>query len=134
MLTLASFKERIDAQLLIELTDPNGAAIDDVKLQHALDDAWSDIRGYTFRLSEDATPETATLDSHQFTIAMYRIAGNRPGTEFESIAARYKASIRFLEGLRNGDDDVGVVADGTADDPIFDAESLEEMGTTGVPK
>ena len=98
-LTLAQLAERIDAPLLIQLTDPNSAVQDDVKLQRALDDSAGQIDGYTFHLPEADRPPVATLDAHQVAIALYILAGNRPGVEFDSIRARHEAAIRYLESL-----------------------------------
>ena len=131
MLTLASFKERADFTTLAELSG-DGQVPDDVKLQHALADAWNEIRGYTFRLSAAATPEEGTLESHQFNLAMYKVAGNRQGTESESVAKRYDASIKFLESLTDDKNGLGIVAEATADDPIFDKTELADFGDLGV--
>jgi phage gp36-like protein len=97
--TVAQLKERTDAQVLIELTDRNGLVVDDVKLGHALADAMGIIDGYMFKLPDSDKPTVATLDAYQAALALYVLAGNRPGVEYDSIRARAKAATDYLAGL-----------------------------------
>jgi phage gp36-like protein len=128
MLTLATFKQRFDAALLAQLTDPAGAACDDVKVQHALDDAAAQIAGYTYRLPVMDQPPGATLAAHQASLALYALAGNRPGVEFDSIRARHKASIAWLEGLTASGSSIGIGGSASAQTALMDVASLAQFG------
>jgi phage gp36-like protein len=101
--TVTELRERIDEQVLAQLTDPNGTTVDNVKLIHALKDALGQIGGYLYPLSEADRPPETTLDTYQVDLALYKLAGNRPGVEFDSIRARAKDALTFfasLTGLR----------------------------------
>lgn len=136
-LLLASFVARIDATILAQLTDDEATTVDNVKVQLALDDAWNEIQGYVYDISADMLPPDSVLESHQVDLALYKIASARPGEEFESLAARYKASIRYLENLRDKaqlrKEDPGLVAQGTDYVPIIDDASLVAFGDMGLP-
>lgn len=131
-LAVSAFIERADEELLAQLTDNNHTTINETKVARALEDAWNEIQGYLYDLDSSLVPPDAVLESHQFDLAMYRLASARPGEEFESMAARYKSSIRYLEGLRDPrrarQEDNGVVATGDEPTPIFEAEFLAGMG------
>jgi len=101
--TVAQLRERIDESILIQLTDPNGVAVDETKLTHALSDAAGQIAGYTYKLSDADKPPAETLDAYQVSLAFYALAGNRPGTEFDSIRARAKMAIDYLAALGKSD-------------------------------
>lgn len=132
MITAEQLCERVDSAILIQLTDSNAVEIDMVKVARRLADAWAEIEGYTYKLSPEALPPVSTLERHQAEIALYLLAGNRPGEEFKSYAARYAASIRYLEGLR--DDAGGANVDVGADDyaPLMDPSSLSTFGDPEV--
>jgi len=136
MLTLAQFKARVDEQTLIELTDPSATAVDDGMCQAALDDTWQEIQGYLFLVAGNSKPSDAMLVPHHFDLAMYRLAGNRSGDEFDSFVARYKASIRYLESLKSGSTrgEQGVSAEASEVVPLMDAGSLAAFGESGVPQ
>lgn len=131
MLTLSQFLERHDAQLIAQLTDPEAVSINSTKVQHALEDAWGVVIGYTYRLPPADVPSATTLEAHQAVIAMALLAGNRPGEIFNSIRAGQETSIKYLENLgatppRAADD---VAFD--APDGLFDDGSLKAFGDLG---
>lgn len=136
MLTLSQFKARADEQTLIQVTDEAALAVDDVKCQTALDDAWNEILGYLFRLSDERRPAESLLTPHHYDITMYRLVGNRHGAEFESFAARYVASVKFLDGLKSPLDqaDAGVSASANPVTTLLDDASMSEFGNLGVPE
>jgi phage gp36-like protein len=113
--TVAQLRERIDETILVQLTDPNNSAVDEKKLEHALADAAGQIAGYTFTLAASDIPPEATLDAYQTSLALYALAGNRPGTEFDSIRARAKMAIDYLDGLsKRASVGIDVESSGTA--------------------
>lgn len=126
-MTSAGIRERIDAQLLIQLTDPNGVTLDETKLARAVTDASGQVEGYLYRLPAADRPPLAAIEAHTIAIVLYSLAGNRPGVEFDSIRARYAAAIKWLEGLAGG---VGLGFEAQADVPParFDDVSLGDFG------
>jgi len=121
--TIAQLQERIDEQVLAQLTDPGGATVNVTKLGHALADALGTIRGYLFKLPVADQPPAETLDAHQVALALYVLAGNRPGVEFDSIRSRAKVAIAYLEQLTEGTS-VGVDTEIDAPSPLVDTDSL----------
>jgi len=133
MLTLTAFKDRAPEGVLAQLTDhQNGAVVDDVVCRRALEDAWSEVEGYTYQLA--SPPPTHVLQAHQFHLAMYRLVGGRPGTEFESYAKRYESSVKYLDALANGAGDRGVIADAEQPEALFDEGSMTEFGKLVAPE
>jgi phage gp36-like protein len=131
VLTLSQFLERHDAQLIAQLTDPNAAAVDSVKVQRALDDSMGVIDGYTYRLPTADVPPASTLDAHQARIALALLAGNRPGELFDSIRDGHATSVTYLERLSSSEpkaaDDVAF----DAPPALFDDGSLKSFGDLG---
>lgn len=128
-MTPTEFLQRYDAQLIAQLTDPDGVTVDAVKVQHALDDAQGVIGGYTFRLAPQSVPPTSTLDAHQARIALGLLAGNRAGEQFDSIRAGHERSLKYLESL--SDTETKATDDVSFDAPteLFDSASLEAFGS-----
>jgi phage gp36-like protein len=122
--TVAQLRERIDEQVLIQLTDPNGQAVDETKLARALTDAAGIIEGYTFRLPESARPPASTLDAYQISLGLYVLAGNRPGAEFDSIRARAKAAIDYLDKLLDSAP-AGIDVETSGDEPQITTADMD---------
>lgn len=136
MITLPQFLARADTSLLAQLTSEN-ATVDEAKVLDAIDDARKEVLGYTERLPEAMRPSDEVLDPHQVSITWYKLAGNRAGIEYPSIAERYKAAIRFLERLGSrteqegagagaGKEGLGVTS--VAPAILFDDASMSEFG------
>lgn len=100
--TIQEFKDRIDDQIVLQLTTQDGTTVDDAAIQQALDDAGAVIDGYLERVSATDRPSPAVLRPYAVDIAVYRLARNRPGQEFESIKAAYEAATKFLSGVAAG--------------------------------
>jgi phage gp36-like protein len=122
-LTVAQLKERVDLTILAQLTDPNGTTADDVKLARALTDAAAMVDGHTFKLAASDVPPAATLQAHQVSLALWILAGNRPGAEFDSIRSRATAATKFLEGLSESQA-AGIETETTTPTAAFDADNL----------
>jgi phage gp36-like protein len=123
-ITVAQLRARIDELILIQLTDPNGVAVNDVMLTNALVDAAGQMEGYLYKLSAADRPPVATLDAYQVALALYNLAGNRPGAEFDSIRSRAKDAFSFLDGLKQQDrTTLDVAIDSPA--PQFGADDLD---------
>lgn len=100
--TIQEFKDRIDDQVVLQLTTRDGQTADDAAIQQALDDAAAVIDGYLERISTADRPSAAVLRPYAVDIAVYRLARNRPGQEFESIQAAYEAAVKFLSRVAEG--------------------------------
>lgn len=111
--TIQDFKDRIDDQVVLDLTTrDNGATVDDQVIQRALDDAAAVIDGYLERIPADDRPSAAVLIPYCVDIAVYRLERNRPGQEFESIESAFKAAVKYLSDLAQGRYKVTPKADG----------------------
>jgi phage gp36-like protein len=136
MLTLDVFLQRVDETTLAQLTDEQSTRVDELKCTRALAAAWGELQGYVFDIPGDKVPPVETLDAHHFHLTMYHVAGNRSGTEFESYAKRYDASIKYLSALRDKyastADSAGVNVGGEDVVPVFDTGSLDAMGSLGI--
>lgn len=100
--SVQQFKDRIDEQIVLQLTTRDGATVDDAAVQQALDDAAAVIDGYLERVTAADRPSPAVLLPYAVDIAVYRLARSRPGREFESIQAAYEAAVKFLTRLAEG--------------------------------
>lgn len=109
--TPADMKARYEDVRLAELTDPNGMATDDTKLELALADASAEADGYlegrfTLPIPSDQVP--TALVQIVCDIAMYRLFSLRPLGDVEDVRARYKDAIARLNQVSDGELDLGL--------------------------
>lgn len=102
---VAQFGERE----VIALADrDNLGVIDAAILQSALNDASAEIDGYLVgRYIVPLTVVSRLIVTYCCDIARYRLSGATV-TEVETVRSRYKDALRFLEGVRDGKNDLGV--------------------------
>jgi phage gp36-like protein len=124
-LSVADFLARIDERYIGELVGTvTGGAVDQARVQRALDDARAELDGYIPRLPVAHRPSETTLGVHQAKVAMYLLTLDRPGKEFEQIRNAYTDTIAFyatqIEGAAAGTAG-GSPIDGVAEspDPVF---------------
>lgn len=102
-----NLRERYPEVRLAEVSDPNGAAADDSKLQVALDDASAEIdtwigQRYVLPLS-DTAPVLVRLACD---ISIYRLMALLPKESVADARRRYEDALAWLEDLANGDADL----------------------------
>lgn len=102
-------KDRYPAKDLRELTDENGAVINDARLDRALADASAVIDGYLMGRYEIPLPNVPqALVVYACDIAMYKLQALRPANGIEDAKNRHDAAIRYLERVSRGDVQLGV--------------------------
>lgn len=91
--TVADMRARFPERDLAQLTDPNGAVVDEARVQTALDDASAEIARYpaASRLSAEELRRLAC------DIAYYRLGAGRPLDDLKDARKRYEDAIAFLE-------------------------------------
>lgn len=102
---VAQFGERE----VMALADRDNLGIIDAGLvASALDDASAEIDGYLVgRYIVPITAVSRLIVTYCCDIARYRLSGATV-TEVDTVRNRYKDAIRFLEGVRDGKNDLGV--------------------------
>lgn len=109
--TAADLRARVPAQILIDLTDEDGAAIDDAVLDRRLADASAVIDGYLggrYPLPLAVVPPI--LVGLACTIAYYQLLGRSPAGVTEDLRKRYEDAIRYLEQVAAGRISLGIPA------------------------
>lgn len=100
--TVTEVKSRINTDLLEQLAGNDPEAIDDNAIGVAIQDASDEIDGYLDRVPAAERPSATVLRPHCIDITMYRLLGNIPGAELETVTERRKGAVRFLERLAEG--------------------------------
>jgi len=127
--------EQIDEAVLIQLTDPLGAAIDDDVVSRAIEDADATIDSYCQdRYSVPLDPVPAKARQISVDIAIYNLYSRRGDTAPEVRKDRHKEAIRWLEKVNKGDIKLGAATPASintsgsvnisSNDRIFDREKM----------
>jgi len=104
-------QDRYPVRDLIQITDPNGVALDEAVLARALGDASAEIDSYLegrYPLPLVAVPES--LKVLACSIAMYRLQALRPLQDVEDARKRYEDAVRFLRSVAKGEINLGLSA------------------------
>ena len=95
--------DQVDESVLIQLTDPDGAAIDEDVVTRAIEDADATIDAYCQgRYTIPLSPVPDKIRQIGVDIAIYNLFSRRGDTAPEIRKDRHKEAIRFLEAVRDG--------------------------------
>lgn len=117
---VAQFGER---EVMALADRDNLGTIDAGLVASALDDASAEIDGYLVgRYIVPLTAVSRLIVTYCCDIARYRLSGATV-TEVETVRNRYKDALRFLEGVRDGKNDLGTdvaqATDATVQNLVF---------------
>ena len=107
----ADLRARYPERDLAQLSDPQGAVVDEVVLSGALADASAEIDGYLQgRYALPVADPPAVLKRIACDIAMYRLLALRPLGDLEDARNRYSDAVRYLESVSRGVVQLGIGA------------------------
>jgi len=110
--------EQIDESILIRLTDPSGAAIDDGVVTRAIEDADATIDSYCQgRYTVPLSPVPDKIRQVSVDIAMYNLFSRRGDAAPEVRKDRHKEAIRFLERVADGKITLGAATPAQSNTP-----------------
>ena len=90
--------DQVDESVLIQLTDPDGAAIDEDVVTRAIEDADATIDSYCQgRYTIPLSPVPDKIRQISVDITIYNLFSRRGDTAHETRKDRHKEAIRFLE-------------------------------------
>jgi phage gp36-like protein len=99
----ADILEQLDESVLIQLTDPDGAAVDDDVVTRAIEDADATIDAYCQgRYTIPLSPVPDKIRHLSVDIAIYNLFSRRGDAAPEVRKDRQKEAIRFLEKVSTG--------------------------------
>jgi len=127
--------DQLDEDALIQLTDPDGVAIDDDKVTRAIADADATIDAYCQgRYTVPLSPVPAKIRQISVDIAIYNLYSRRDDTAPDIRIERHKEAIRFLEKVSEGKINLGAATpaatntrdtvDITSNERIFDRDKM----------
>lgn len=110
--------EQIDASVLIQLTDPDGAAIDDGVVTRAIEDADATIDAYCQgRYTVPLLPVPDKIRQVSVDIAIYNLYSRRADAAPDMRKDRHKDAIRFLERVSDGKITLGAATPARSNTP-----------------
>jgi len=110
--------EQIDESILIQLTDPDGAAIDEDVVTRAIEDADATIDSYCQgRYTVPLSPVPDKIRQISVDIAMYNLFSRRGDAAPEVRKDRHKEAIRFLERVSDGKITLGAATPAQSNTP-----------------
>jgi len=110
--------DQLDESVLIQLTDPEGAAIDEDVVTRAIEDADATIDSYCQgRYTIPLSPVPDKIRQISVDIAIYNLFSRRGDTAPEIRKDRHKEAIRFLEAVRDGKIRLGAATPAPANTP-----------------
>jgi phage gp36-like protein len=125
-------QNRYPAQDLIDLTDPNGQAMNGTLVQQALNDASAEIDGYIatrYQLPIGDAPQR--LVALCCDIAVYRLQTLRPLRDLEDCRKLYEDAVAFLKRVSDGKASIGITPD-TGIEPAQPPTSVVVEGAGAV--
>jgi phage gp36-like protein len=107
--TLSDIKDRIDEEVLIQLTDDEGlGVINEDRVSAAIDEADAEIDSYlSARYTVPLTPIPTVIKTLSVAIAIWNLYSRR-GIVDEMRQERYKAAVGLLEKMAKGVATLGV--------------------------
>jgi phage gp36-like protein len=96
--------DQLDEAVLIRLTDDEGTgSVNTARVDQAIADADAEIDGYLgARHPVPLDPVPANIHKYSVDIAVYNLFSRKRDTAPEIRKERYKAAIRYLEGVAEG--------------------------------
>lgn len=110
--------EQIDEAVLIQLTDPDGAAIDADVVTRAIEDADATIDSYCQgRYTVPLSPVPDKIRQISVDIAIYNLFSRRGDAAPEVRKDRHKEAVRFLERVSDGKIKLGAATPAQSNTP-----------------
>jgi len=110
--------DQLDESVLIQLTDPDGAEIDENVVTRAIEDADATIDAYCQgRYTIPLSPVPDKIRQISVDITIYNLFSRRGDTAHETRKDRHKEAIRFLEAVRDGKIRLGAATPAPANTP-----------------
>ena len=103
LLALAGILDQVDESVVIQLTDPDGAAVDEDVVARAIEDADATINVYCQELYLiPLSPVPDKMRQVGVDIAIYKLYSRRGDTMPETRRDNYRDAIKFLEKVSEG--------------------------------